>query len=253
MSEVVIFEGLWNTIIEVFIALLPLIAFFAYFQLVYLKLPRVEVANMAKGVILTFLGIVFFLQGVHVGFLPIGELLGQGLVQHTEKWFVIPVGFILGAVATFAEPAVRALSDEVEKVSAGYIPQIILLVTLSLGVGLSIALAMIRIIVGIPLMYLLLPGYGLALATTFITKENFVSIAFDSGGVATGPMTVTFIMAFSVGVASEIEGRDPLIEGFGMIALVALIPILSVLILGLIYSRKEKQDERDLEYEEKES
>ena len=253
MSEIVIFKGLWDTIIEVFIALLPLVAFFAYFQIVYLKLPKTEVANMVKGVILTFFGIVFFLQGVHVGFLPIGELLGQGLVQHTGPWFVIPVGFILGAVATFAEPAVRALSEEVEKVSAGYIPQILLLATLSMGVGLSIALAMVRIIMGIPLMYLLIPGYGLALAATFISKENFISIAFDSGGVATGPMTVTFIMAFSVGVASEIEGRDPLIEGFGMIALVALIPILSVLILGLIYTRKEKQDERELEYEEEES
>ncbi len=253
MSEVVVFEGLWDTTKEVFIALMPLVIFFAYFQIVYLKLPRLEVVNMVKGVILTFFGIIFFLQGVHVGFLPIGELLGQGMIQHTGQWFVIPVGFILGAVATFAEPAVRALSEEVEKVSSGYIPQIVLLVTLSLGVGFSIALAMVRIIAGIPLMYLLIPGYGLALATTFVSKENFISIAFDSGGVATGPMTVTFIMAFSVGVASEIEGRDPLIEGFGMIALVALIPILSVLILGLIYSRKEQQNERSLEYEEKES
>ncbi|UNC92298.1 DUF1538 domain-containing protein [Candidatus Contubernalis alkaliaceticus] len=246
MSEVIIFEGLWDTVKEVSIALLPLVLFFTFFQIVYLKLPRLEIMNMIKGVLLTFIGIVFFLQGVHIGFLPIGELLGQGMVQSTGKWFVIPVGFILGAVATFAEPAVRALSNEVEKVSSGYIPQIILLVTLSLGVGLSIALAMIRIIYGIPLMYLLVPGYGLALATSFISKDNFVSIAFDSGGVATGPMTVTFIMAFSIGVASQIEGRDPLIEGFGMISLVALIPILSVLLLGFIYDRKEKQNERSL-------
>ncbi|UMZ74057.1 DUF1538 domain-containing protein [Natranaerofaba carboxydovora] len=249
MNEVVIFEGFLDTILEVSIALAPLVLFFIFFQLVYLKLPRMEVLNMVKGVILTFVGIVFFLQGVHVGFLPVGEILGQGMIEHTGKWVVIVVGFILGAVATFAEPAVRALSDEVEKVSAGYIPQIVLLMTLSLGVGLAISIAMIRTIFGIPFMYILLPGYGLTLATTLITKENFVSIAFDSGGVATGPMTVTFIMAFSVGVASQIEGRDPLVEGFGMIALVALIPILSVLLLGLVYLRKEKQNERELEKE----
>ncbi|MFO7967481.1 MAG: DUF1538 domain-containing protein [Archaeoglobaceae archaeon] len=243
MDGIFILEVLWDTTKEVFIAIIPLVALFAYFQLVHLKFPRLEVINIVKGVILTFIGIVLFLKGVYIGFLPTGELLGQGMVQHTDKWFVILIGFILGVFATFAEPAVRALSNEVERVSSGYIPQNILLATLSLGVGLSIALAMTRIVLGIPLMYLLLPGYGLALAATFISKEKFTSIAFDSGGVTTGPMTVTFIMAFSVGVASEIEGRDPLISGFGTIALVALIPILSVLILGLIYTRKEKQNE----------
>ncbi len=247
MSGVTIFKGFTGVLGEVTIALLPLIIFFLFFQLVYLKLPRIEVINMVKGVILAFIGIALFLQGVHVGFLPVGELLGQGLIENAGKWVVIPVGFILGATATFAEPAVRVLNQEVEKVSAGYIPQIILLITLSLGVGFSISLAMTRIIYGIPLMYILLPGYGLALLLIFFSKDNFISIAFDAGGVATGPMTVTFIMAFSVGVASKIEGSDPLIEGFGMIALVALAPILSVLLLGLVYTRKEKQDEREIE------
>ena len=251
MSEITIFEGIWDTTLEILIALLPLIAFFIYFQMAYLKLPSMEVVNMVKGVVLTFLGIVFFLQGVNIGFLPTGELIGQGMIQYTGKWLVIPVGFILGIVATFAEPAVRALCNEVEKVTAGYIPQTVLLITLSLGVGVSIALAMFRIIIGIPLIYLLLPGYGLALAVTFISKENFTSIAFDSGGVATGPMIVTFVMAFSAGVANEIEGRDPLIEGFGMVALVALIPILSVLLLGLIYSRKESEMNKSLNDEER--
>ena len=247
MSEVIIFDGFLNTVREVIIAFLPLVLFFVFFQLVYLKLPRAEVINMIKGVILSFFGVVLFLQGVHVGFLPVGELLGKGLIESAGKWAVIPVGFILGAVATFAEPAVRVLNKEVEKVSSGYIPQILLLITLSVGVGFSISLAMARIIYGIPLMYLLLPGYGLALILMFLSKETFVSIAFDSGGVATGPMTVTFIMAFSVGVSSTIKGSDPLIEGFGMIALVALTPVLSVMLLGLLFARKEKQIERELE------
>ncbi|HHT01432.1 MAG TPA: DUF1538 domain-containing protein [Firmicutes bacterium] len=241
MSEIVIFGGIWQVIKDVTVAFLPLVLFFLFFQLVYLKLPWAEVINILKGTLLTFLGIVLFLQGVHVGFLPVGELLGQGLVTQVGKWFVIPVGFSLGLATVFAEPAVRALCEEVEKVSSGYIPEKVLLVTLSLGVGLAVALAMARIILGIPLMYLLIPGYGLALAVSFIAKENFVSIAFDSGGVTTGPMTVTFVMAFSVGVASSVGGRNPLIEGFGMIALVALIPVLAVLLLGLIYAAKERQ------------
>ncbi|MEJ6951693.1 DUF1538 domain-containing protein [Natronospora cellulosivora (SeqCode)] len=249
MNGIVIFEGLWERVLEVSVALLPLIIFFIFFQIVYLKLPRSEISNMFKGVILSFLGIVLFLQGVHVGLLPVGEILGEVIIEESSKIFVVFTGFIMGLVATFAEPAVIALTEEVEKVSSGYLPQKVLLSTLSIGVGFAIALAMLRIFYGIPLMYLLIPGYGMALLLTFFSKEKFISIAFDSGGVATGPMTVTFIMAFSVGVASQIEGRDPLIEGFGMIALVALIPIISVLLLGLIYLRKEKENERELEDE----
>ena len=243
MNQVAIFDGLLEIVFQVTIAILPLALLFVFFQIVYLKLPRPEVINMVKGVIVSFFGIILFLQGVHVGFLPVGELLGADLVTTIGKWVVIPIGFILGAVVTSAEPAVRVLSQEVQKVSSGFIPETILLITLAFGVGLSVALAMIRIIYAIPLMYLLLPGYGLALILMFFTKANFVSIAFDSGGVTTGPMTVTFIMAFAVGVASAIGGRDPLIEGFGMIALIALTPILAVLILGVLFGREDQQDE----------
>lgn len=127
-------------------------------------------------------------------------------------------GFLLGFVATFAEPAVRILNFEVEKVSGGYIPQQIMLYALSFGVGTAAAASMARILLGFPLWNIVAPGYLIALILICFSNRTFVSIAFDSGGVATGPMTVTFVMAIAIGTASSIEGRDPLLDGFGMIA-----------------------------------
>ncbi|MFD1039262.1 DUF1538 domain-containing protein [Virgibacillus byunsanensis] len=235
-----IFEGFSDVLSEVAIALLPLIGLFAFFQLFFLKLKRRKLIDISIGFVLTFLGLSFFLQGVHIGFLPIGELMGEKLGAIKYTWMLLPIGFVLGFFATYAEPAVQVLIDQVEKVSGGYIPQKVLLYTVSIGVGLSIALSMIRIIYGISLWYFILPGYIIALIMIKYSTKTFTSIAFDSGGVATGPMTATFILALFVGIASVTEGRDPLLDGFGMVALVALAPILSVLTLGILYSRKEK-------------
>ena len=246
MSGVKVFSGFSHVLAEVSIALIPLIILFAIFQLFFLKLPKSQLINILKGLILTFLGLSLFLQGVKVGFLPVGEAMGLALGGKSYNWVLIPIGFVLGFVATFAEPAVRILNYEVEKVSSGYIPQQIMLYTLSFGVGLAVAASMLRILLGIPLWYFIVPGYIIALVLIKFSTSTFVSIAFDSGGVATGPMTVTFVMAMAIGVASSIEGRDPLLIGFGMIALVALAPILSVLCLGLLFGRKEKENERKL-------
>mgnify|MGYP005750778427 FL=1 len=241
----VVFEGFSHVLLEVTFALVPLIIFFLFFQLVYLKLPMKKLMNIGVGIIFTFIGLALFLQGVHVGFLPVGEMMGEKLGSLSNTWILLPVGFALGFVATFAEPAVRILNKEVEKVSGGYIPQKVLLYTLSIGVGISIALSMWRIIAGIPLLYFVIPGYLIALVMVFFSTNTFTSVAFDSGGVATGPMTVTFILALAVGVASVTEGRDPLMDGFGLIALVALAPIISVMTLGLLYGRKEKGKKRE--------
>ncbi|PAV31568.1 hypothetical protein CIL05_02615 [Virgibacillus profundi] len=241
-----IFEGFGAIILEVAIALLPLFILFLFFQFIFLKLPAKKLKDIGVGFLLTFLGLSFFLQGVHIGFLPIGELMGQSLGTISYKWILLPIGFILGFFAIYAEPAVSVLIHQVEKVSGGYIPQKILLYTLSIGVGISIALSMVRIIYGFSLWYFILPGYIIALIMVKYSSKTFTSIAFDSGGVATGPMTATFLLALFVGIASVTEGRDPLLDGFGMVALVALAPILSVLTLGILYSRKEKgQDARN--------
>lgn len=170
--------------------------------------------------------------------MPVGELMGQSLGEGNTKWFLIPIGFILGFAATFAEPAVSIMNDEVDEVTGGYISSRLMLYTLSIGVGFSIALSMLRILTGISLWYFLIPGYLIVFILIFLSRDIFIAIAFDSGGVSTGPMTVTFISSLAVGVASVTDGRDPLADGFGLIALVALTPIIAVLVLGLIFNRK---------------
>ncbi|MBY7145039.1 DUF1538 domain-containing protein [Virgibacillus sp. NKC19-3] len=240
-----LFEGFGETMGDVAIALFPLFLLFAVFQMFFLKLSVKKMADICIGFLLTFLGLSLFLQGVHIGFMPIGELIGQNLGAGTSLWLLIPIGFILGFFAIYAEPAVSVLTHQVEKASGGYIPEKILRYTLSIGVGLAISVSIIRIILGISLWYFILPGYILAIILVNYSSKTFTSIAFDSGGVATGPMTATFMLAMFVGIASVTEGRDPLLDGFGMVALVALAPILSVLTLGILYGRKEKaQDDK---------
>ena len=235
-----LFEGFWQTAGEVALSLFPLILFFLFFRVFFLDIPREQVLNIIKGAIIAFWGFTLFLQGVRASFFPTGELIGARLGTLSNNWLMVPIGFLLGFVATFAEPAVRILNLEVEKVSSGYIPRKIMLYTLCTGVAVSIALSMLRILTGWPLIYFILPGYVLALLLMRYSGPLFTAIAFDAGGVTTGPMTVTFILAIAVGAATAMEGRDPLLDGFGMISLVALTPILSVLILGLLFKRKKE-------------
>jgi hypothetical protein len=243
MSQVQVLSGFGHIIGEVSSALLPLIVLFAIFQIFYLKMPLYRLKRIGVGIGLAFIGLALFLQGVYIGFLPAGKAMGTALANLSFNWVLIPIGFVLGFVVTFAEPAVRVLNYEVEKASGGYIPQVLMLYTLSFGVAVSIALAMARILFGLSLWLFVITGYVAALLLTRFTSKTFVAIAFDSGGVATGPMTVTFVSAIALGAASAIPGRDPLLDGFGMIALVALSPILSVLMLGLLFARREKKNE----------
>jgi hypothetical protein len=229
-----------GTLLEVGLALTPLVLFFTFFQFYMLKLKTRKVLNLLIGIILTWFGMSLFLHGVHIGFQPAGTSMGTILGSHPHSWIIIPIGVVLGFVATFAEPAIRVLIQEVEKVTSGSVPQRVLLLTISIGVALSIGLAMSRIIFGLPLLWLILPGYILALSLIYFNSAEFTSIAFDAGGVATGPMTVTFVVAIALGFADVREGSNPLVEGFGMISLVALTPILAVLILGLLYGSKSK-------------
>lgn len=234
MNELLDFLHFGHVSWEVLQALTPLVVFFIFFQVVYLKLPLKYVVNMVKGLVLTMVGLALFLQGVLVGFMPVGTKMGEILGAMDHKWLLMPIGFMLGLVATVAEPAVRILSYEVEKASAGSIRKKVIMTTLSLGVALFVALGMAKIIYGVPIHYIIVPGYLLALILMRFTDTTFVAIAFDAGGVATGPMTVTFVLAVALGIASAIDGRDPILDGFGLIALVAMAPILSVMTLGMI-------------------
>jgi hypothetical protein len=236
--ELKIFEGMAEVFLDVALAVLPLFVFFLVFQLFFLKLPFEKVKKVIFGFLMTFIGLSLFLHGVHIGFMPIGREMGKVLGGLPYAWIIVPIGFLLGFVATVAEPAIKVMNEKVEKVTSGKVSKRTMLLTLSIGVGISIALSMLRILLGIPLFYFLVPGYVLVLVLVYMSRKGFIEIAFDSGGVATGPMTVTFILSIAVGAASVIEGRDPLLDGFGMIALVALAPIISVLLFGIITERK---------------
>lgn len=236
-------DGLVAVIREVFFALMPLVLFFAIFQFFTLKLPKKQLLKIVRGFVLTFGGLVLFLHGVNIGFINAGELIGKTLGEYQHNWILIPIGFILGFVVTLAEPAIQILNIEVEKVSAGYINKKVMLYFLSIGVAVSVALSMVRILTGVSLWYFILPGYLAAFILTRYVKPIFVAIAFDSGGVVTGPMIATFLLALTVGSSYAVEGSNPIFDGFGMIALVAMVPILSILILGILYDRPRPEKE----------
>lgn len=230
-----IITGIEDRFFSVLPGLIILVSLFIIFQLLFLKLPGHYVIKILKGTVIALIGLVLFLQGVNIAFLPMGREIGEALGTWDHKWLLIPVGFFLGFLTTFSEPAVRILSNQVEEKSSGSIRKNIVLYTISLGVAVAAMLGIVRLIYGISLLYILIPGYILALIIIWFSDKTFNSIAFDSGGVATGPMAVIFLAAVSVGISSSMG--DSTTDGFGLIALIVLAPILSVLLLGLIYRR----------------
>jgi hypothetical protein len=227
---------------ESFIAILPLVVIFLVCQKISFKLDKKAFKRILKGFIYTFGGLLIFLVGVNAGFMDVGSVIGYSLASLDNKWYVIIVGFIIGFVTILAEPAVYVLTHQIEEVTSGYVKRKAVLIPLSIGVGLAVALSVIRIIVPeIQLWHYLLPGYIIAIAMTYFVPKLFVGIAFDAGGVATGPMTATFILAFTQGAAESIEWASVLRDGFGMISMVALTPIITLQILGFIFKMKSKK------------
>lgn len=234
-----LFAGFANTLKDVTLAFLPLVVFYLFFNFLLWKVPRRQLFQFLRGVLLAFIGLTLFMQGVNVGFNNMGGAIGSTLGQASYNWVLVPIGFVLGFVVTMAEPAIQVLNMEVEKVTSGYVNSRVMLYFLSLGVGTAVALSMLRILTGVSLWYMVLPGYIIVFALAFKVKPLFVGLAFDSGGVVTGPMIATFLLAFTVGSSQAVPGSNPLLDGFGMISLVAMVPIVSVLILGVLYSRSE--------------
>ncbi len=224
---------------ESLIALLPLLAVFILFKKISFKLNKKQFRTIIMGFIYTFVGLTLFLTGVNASFMDVGTIVGYEIAARGSALLTIAIGFVLGLVTILAEPAVYVLTHQIEDVTSGYVNKKLVMSALSVGIGTAVALSMLRIIVpGIQLWHYLLPGYIISIALTFFTPKLFVGIAFDSGGVASGPMTATFILAFVQGAADAIEGADVLIDGFGMIAMVALTPLIALQILGLIYKAK---------------
>lgn len=228
---------------EIFIALMPILIAFLIFQKISFKMSKKSVKKILMGLLFTFLGLVLFLVGVNAGFMDVGAAVGFNIASLDNKAYVIIVGFILGLVTILAEPAVHVLTHQIEDVTSGYVKRKVVIFSLSIGVGLAIALSVIRVLVPeLQLWHYLLPGYVIAVAMTYFVPKLFVGIAFDSGGVASGPMTATFVLAFVQGAAEAVEGANVLVDGFGMIAMVALTPLIALQVLGLVFKLKSKKE-----------
>ncbi|API91971.1 DUF1538 domain-containing protein [Virgibacillus pantothenticus] len=228
-------DNIKETIIEVVQSILPITIVITVLQFTLIWLPTETFIQFLIGVLMVGIGLILFLLGVNIGMLPIGEMIGSALSKTKIIWLIVFFGFLLGAVVTIAEPDVRVLSTQVDQVSNGEISKTILILAVAIGVGIFVALSLMRIIFSIPITYILAGGYGMIFILAAFTPSTFVPISFDAGGVTTGPLTVPFIMALGVGVASVLRGKSASQDGFGLIALASLGPILSVLILGVIY------------------
>lgn len=227
---------------EILLALLPILIIFIIFQKIKFKLSKRLFRKILFGMLFTFIGLVIFLVGVNAGFMDVGTVVGKSIASLDNKIYVIIVGFVLGFVTILAEPAVYVLTHQIEDVTSGYVKRKVVMFTLAIGVGVAVALSMVRILVPeVKLWHYLLPGYLVSIAMSYFVPKLFVGMAFDSGGVASGPMTATFILAFAQGVAEAIEGADVLIDGFGMIAMVAMTPIIALQILGFIFKIKSRK------------
>lgn len=238
----VFWEHIPSSAYEVLMSLLPVILIFILLQITKIKLKKRIFKRIMKGVLYTFLGLVIFLTGVNAGFSEAGEMMGKKLVTNGDSWLIIVIGFVLGLCIIFAEPAVHVLGDQIEEVTGSSIKKPIVLGTMAIGVAVAITLAMLKILVpGIQLWHYLLLGYSIALILMRFIPKIFVGIAFDSGGVASGPMSVTFVLAFAQGVANSTGDGMSGLDGFGTIAIIALAPIITMEILGLIYKIKLKR------------
>jgi hypothetical protein len=184
------------------------------------------------------LGLFLFLTGVGLAFLPFGSLIGAAIAALSNPPLVLAVGLVLGFVTAWGEPAVRILANEIEEASSGSLRSAPVVVAICAGVAVSVGIGLLRIAYDIPLAYLLIPGYGAALIVMGFTDKAFVGIAADAGGVATGPLSNSFLLALAFGASSVQDGQDPLLHGFGLVALIALAPILSVMTLGILMRRK---------------
>lgn len=228
---------------EVMLSILPVIGVFLAFQLIFRRFHKHEFLRMCVGLLYTFLGLVLFLCGVNVGFAPVGSLLGQELASSAWAWLLIPIGMVIGFYIVKAEPAVQVLNRQVEDVTDGTIPSTAMNRALSLGVSASVGLSMLRILTGMQIYWIIIPGYVIALVLSRVVPKIFVGIAFDSGGVASGPMTSTFLLPLAIGACTA-HGGNVMTEAFGVVALVAMTPLIAVQLMGLIYKLKQVKAQR---------
>lgn len=225
---------------EVFVSLIPVAAVFVLFQLASRRYQRRHVKRILIGFAYTYIGLVLFLCGVNVGFAPVGSFLGKEIGAAGWRWLLVPIGMLIGYYIVKAEPAIQVLNHQVEGVTNGAVSAKAMNRCLSIGVSVSVGLAMLRVLTGLPIYWIVIPGYVIALVLSRFVPKMFVGIAFDSGGVASGPMTTTFLIPLSIG-ACETIGGNIMTDAFGVVALVALTPLIAVQIMGIQYQIVTKQ------------
>ena len=234
---------LGHTAREVAIALGLIVAFFLVCQFTFLKLPLKRLLRIGLGVVFTYIGLVIFLTGVNVGFMPIGYKLGVALSKANE-WFLVAFGLVVGILVVLAEPAIHVLNQQVEDVTGGLVTRKSMLLGLCIGVGAAIALSVVRIIFDFSLVYYIIPGYFISLALSMFVPPVYTASAFDSGGVASGPMTSGFILPFATGICVALQGEAAVMrDAFGVVALVAMAPLITIQLLGFrsILDRRMKE------------
>lgn len=217
---------------EVAMALLPIAGLFVVFQIITRRFKQRELIRIGAGFVYTYLGLVLFLCGVNVGFMPAGQYIGATVAGGTKPWLLVPIGMLIGYYIVKAEPAVQVLTKQVEEVSNGSISHKSMEHALSIGVCVSVGLAMVRVLTGLNIFWLLIPGYAISLGLSFFVPAIFTGIAFDSGGVASGPMTATFLLPFAMGACAQLGG-NMMTDAFGIVAMVAMTPLVTIQLMGI--------------------
>ncbi len=237
-------SNLLSTSLEIALALLPILAFVFLFKVILTKDNKKNIIKILIGLGFTYFGLVIFLTGAHIGFMPIATILGSELCVSGFGWVLIPLGIIMGFFVVMAEPAVAVLNKQVEELTSGSISKKMMMFSMAIGVGVSVGLAMSRVIFDFNIWYIIIPGYLIAFGLMLFVPKIFTAIAFDSGGVASGPMTATFLLPLAIGACTTIYAQDPnfgskmLMNGFGIVALVAMTPLIVIQIVGLIFKIK---------------
>jgi len=211
---------------------------FLVFQIFFIKMNKANLKRTIFGVFIAYIGLVILLTGLNLAYIPIANAIGIKLSTLSYKWIIVPLGFILGFVMTRVEPSVKVLIDDIERETGGALNNNVLTNTMAIGVGISLAIAMLKLLLDFSLWYILVVGYAVIIILSFFTDEKFVAIALDSGGVTTGVMTTTFLLPLALGIAEGLPWTDTVTDGFGIIAIVAMTPIIMVMLLGKIYTKK---------------
>ncbi len=217
------------------ISVVPIVIFVLLLEWILVPFTSQEILSFIVGAIFVSLGLILFLSGIKASLLQFGEAIGKTITLQGKLWMVIVLGFLVGFVVTVAEPDVQVLATQIDVVSSGVIGRYILVLFVALGVGIFVALSLLRILFNIPLLHLLFAGYLIILVLLVFSNPVFIPVSFDAGGVTTGPMTVPFILALGMGVSSFTKSRKTSEDSFGLVALASIGPIIAVLILGMMF------------------